>query len=130
MVVASAALFITCWASLSSVRAGDDWKAPENTAGLKSPLPPQPEVIAQGRALYMDRCVDCHGNKGKGDGPGAADLEHRPPDLGHKKMMEQPEGALFWKITQGRRPMPAYGKKLTEEQRWQLVQFIRTLAPK
>jgi mono/diheme cytochrome c family protein len=106
----------------------EPWTAPESSAALKSPLPPQPEIIARGRSLYMDRCVDCHGKKGKGDGPGAADLERRPPDLTHQKISDQPEGALFWKITEGRKPMPAYGKKLTEEQRWQVVQFIRTFA--
>jgi len=40
------------------------------------------------------------------------------------------DGELFWKISEGRRPMPEFKKRLTEEQRWQLVNYVRTFAPK
>jgi mono/diheme cytochrome c family protein len=38
------------------------------------------------------------------------------------------DGEIFWKITEGRRPMPSFKKELTDEQRWQLVNFLRRLA--
>jgi mono/diheme cytochrome c family protein len=40
------------------------------------------------------------------------------------------DGEIFWKMTEGRKPMPSFKKQLTDEQRWQLVNFLRTFAPK
>jgi mono/diheme cytochrome c family protein len=65
---------------------------------------------------------------GKGNGPAAIALEPRPADLSMPMMWEHSDGALFWKITAGRRPMPSFEKRLTGDQRWQVVNYIRTLA--
>ncbi len=55
----------------------------------------------------------------------------KPADFTDPHMIgEMPEGEIFWKISEGRRPMPSFKKQLTEEQRWQLVNYLRTLAPK
>ena len=106
----------------------ETWTAPETATELKNPLKAEQKIIAAGRELYMDRCADCHGNKGRGNGPGASDLEKSPTNFTEKKVHQQTDGELFWKITQGHRPMPGYGKKLNEEQRWQLVHYLRTFA--
>jgi len=45
-------------------------------------------------------------------------------------MEEMTDGEIFYKISEGRRPMPSFKKRLTEEQRWQLVNYVRTFAPK
>jgi len=104
------------------------WTAPPTAAQLKNPLPREDKILKAGRELYLDRCSDCHGDKGKGNGSGAADLEKQPTNFTDTKVHQQSDGELFWKITQGHRPMPGYGKKLTEEQRWQLVHFLRSFA--
>lgn len=83
-------------------------------------------MIEKGKELYTDRCLSCHGPSGKGDGPAAASLEHRPPDL-TRVLTGQSDGALFWKISIGGGAMPSYEKTLTEEERWQLILYLRTL---
>ena len=45
-------------------------------------------------------------------------------------MWQQTDGAIFWKLTEGKTPMPAWGETLSEEQRWSVVNYVRTLAPK
>ena len=40
------------------------------------------------------------------------------------------DGEIFWQITHGRSPMPAFQGKLTDTERWQLVDYIRSLAKK
>jgi mono/diheme cytochrome c family protein len=54
----------------------------------------------------------------------------RPGDLSDSKRWEDTDGALFWKLTEGRTPMPAWGETLTEEQRWIIINYVRTLSPK
>lgn len=108
----------------------EPWTVPGDANSLKNPLPRESTIITEGRKLYEDRCVDCHGKRGRGDGPGAADLERKPTNLTDPKILSQEDGALFWKITNGRKPMPGYGRKLSEEQRWQIIHYMRALASK
>ena len=117
--------------SLSSDTAKDnEWKAPERAARKKNPIPADANSIAAGRKVYTKECFSCHGTTGKGDGPAAKDLEKSAGDLSNPKMWDQTDGALFWKITTGKKPMASYEKLLTEEQRWQVINYIRTLAPR
>jgi mono/diheme cytochrome c family protein len=44
-------------------------------------------------------------------------------------MWHQSDGAIFWKMSEGNTPMPAFQETFTEEQRWQVVHYVRTLAP-
>lgn len=114
----------------TALSAKDAWTAPESAAAVKNPLTDNATAVAAGKKIYEDRCADCHGSKGKGDGPGAADLDPKPGDLSKSSMNDQSDGALFWKVTEGKKPMPTYKSKLSEEQRWQVVNYVRTLAPK
>jgi len=106
-----------------------EWKVPARAAKRANPVTADEGSIAAGKTLYTAECLDCHGVTGRGDGPGARDLESIPPDLSHPAMWRQSDGALFWKITHGREPMPST-EELSEEQRWHLVNYTRTLAPR
>jgi mono/diheme cytochrome c family protein len=106
-----------------------DWKAPARAAKKKNPIGVDEKSIAAGKTIYTQQCFTCHGPEGKGDGPSAKDLEKRPGDLSNPKLREQTDGALFWKITEGRKPMPTFEKLLTEEDRWNVINYVRTLAP-
>ena len=115
--------------------AEEPWTAPARAARKQNPVPADDKSVAQGKELYLAGCFPCHGSAGKGDGAAAATLERngtpvRPGNLADPKMWQQSEGALFWKIGEGRTPMPAFQENFTEEQRWQIVHYIRTLAPK
>lgn len=108
-----------------------NWSAPAKAKKLKNPVPATPEAIGAGMMIYMEHCEKCHGENGDGKGPKAAELSIAPQDLtdGHT-MSRVTDGEFFWQISEGRRPMPAFKDKLTEEERWQVVDYIRTFAKK
>jgi len=108
----------------------EPWVAPTRAAKKKNPVTLDDASLAKGRALYVKECLSCHGPTGKGDGPGAKDLETKPHDLSSPKLQEQTDGALFWKLTEGKKPMPSYAQTFNEDDRWHLVNYIRSLAPK
>ncbi|OQP60539.1 cytochrome c class I [Niastella vici] len=104
------------------------WIAPKDADNLKNPLVANRSVLAAGKALYTANCGPCHGDKGRGDGPAASGLNPRPADHTSGTVQNETDGSLFWKITEGRTPMPSYKKVFTDEQRWELVTYIRSLA--
>jgi len=106
------------------------WIAPTSASRKRDPFPADGKSIAAGKQLCAVNCVACHGAKGDGDGPAAAALDRHPGVLSDRKMWNETDGALFWKITEGNTPMPAFRDVLTPEQRWQLLSYVRTLAPK
>ncbi len=105
-----------------------DWTAPPFAANKKNPVPSDAKSIAAGKKVYLANCLACHGTQGKGDGPAAAQLQKTPGDLSSDKVQKQTDGALFWKISEGRKPMPTFKKLLSENQRWQVINYVRTLA--
>ena len=107
-----------------------EWKAPARAARKKNPIAADDTSIATGQSVYAKECLSCHGPTGKGDGPAAKNLERPAGDLSSPKLSEETDGALFWKITEGRKPMASFEKTLTEEQRWHVINYVRTLAPK
>lgn len=107
----------------------DDWKAPARAAKTENPVPSDAASIAAGKKIYLGNCMACHGMSGKGDGPAAVTCNPRPKDLGAANITAQADGELFWKITEGKKPMPSYTKLLSETDRWKVINYVRTLAP-
>ena len=103
------------------------WKAPAESAKKINPVASSPEALKAGKKIFTRQCLSCHGALGKGDGAAAADLAVKPRDLTAPAVLTQTDGELFWKITTGRKPMTAFETLLTEEQRWQVILYIRTL---
>ncbi|MDP3937721.1 MAG: cytochrome c [Deltaproteobacteria bacterium] len=91
------------------------------------------EVSEATKAVYLDKCAKCHGDTGKGDGKKAKTLKKKPRDYTDKaKMSELTDEDLVKSITEGKKPMPSYGKgknMLTAEEITALVAYIRTFAP-
>ncbi len=105
------------------------WAAPAKEKKVKNPVPNNEESRFRGKKIYGEKCVACHGQKGDGGGEMGKSLAPRPPDLTDRHMMkEMTDGELFWKITTGKSSMPSYQKKLTKNERWDLVNYIRSLA--
>src|SRR5688572_17080152 len=104
------------------------WKAPERAARARNPVAADSQSIAQAKQMYINECLVCHGPSGKGDGSKAPELRANPGDLSDPRMSQQTDGELFWKITQGRTPMPAYRGRFSVKQRWAMVNYLRTLA--
>ncbi|PYJ53644.1 MAG: cytochrome c class I, partial [Verrucomicrobia bacterium] len=72
-------------------------------------------------------CAGCHGKTGNGDGPDAADLGIHPAKLSDPTIRAETDGELFWKITVGKKPMPNYGTRLSATDRWNVINYLRTL---
>lgn len=104
----------------------EHWMAPDEAAKRPNPVPADRASIERGEKLYQTHCAACHGPRGRGDGPAAAALTPRPPDLGVMGG-QHPPGDLAWKIENGRGPMPAWKAVLQERDIWDLVNFIRNL---
>jgi mono/diheme cytochrome c family protein len=106
-----------------------EWKVPEEAKRRQNPIQTSPTALAAARAIYLDKCIQCHGETGKGDGPDAAMYYPSPASLTDaKRMSDATDGELFYEISVGRKPMPAFKKRLTDEQRWQLVLLVRSFA--
>jgi len=118
---------ITVMAHSQSKPAGKPWAAPEASAKMKNPVKSDEASLTEGKALYAQTCKACHGAKGKGDGPKAANLDISCNDFTSKAFTSETDGSIFWKITEGRKPMPAYKDKLSDSERWSLVNYIRSL---
>lgn len=103
-----------------------DWVAPPEADKLKNPYKSDINATKAGKNIYKTYCVVCHGDKGKGDGIAGAALDPKPGNFTSAKMQSQTDGAIFWKLTNGRPPMAAYEDVLSEKERWQLVNYIRT----
>lgn len=106
------------------------WMAPPRAAAKKNPVTANETSIALGKKIYERQCLACHGVKGKGDGPAAVRLAKRPGNLSSPKLLEQSDGALFWKVNEGHKPMPTFKNLMSDEERWPVINYIRTLAPK
>ena len=104
------------------------WTSPKEADNVKNPSAGNASAIADGKALYIANCSPCHGDKGKGDGIAAPGLNPKPADHTSVAVQNETDGSLFWKLSEGRAPMPAYKKVFSEQQRWALINYIRTLA--
>lgn len=104
-----------------------DWRVPAEVKKMRNPVPANKGAIGAGMMTYMDRCQACHGENGDGKGEKADKLSVAPANFTDANAMSRlTDGELFWKITTGRRPMPGFKEKLTDEERWQVVDYIRT----
>lgn len=110
------------------------WELPEDADKTKNPTATSPESIAKGKELYLERtkgnCVFCHGETGAGNEANLARLRRKPADLTNKeRMTAMTDGEVFWKVSKGIEGiMPAGERRMTEEERWHVVNYVRTLA--
>ena len=107
---------------------GGQHDVPPEAEALENPVPATEESIALGAQIYAQNCAVCHGANGEGDGPAAAGLPKPPANLHADHVQANSDGALFWIITHGKpnSPMPPWDDVLTEEERWHVVNFLRT----
>jgi mono/diheme cytochrome c family protein len=104
------------------------WPVPDKYKTMKNTVASDAESIAAGKTLWTTHCKSCHGTKGLGDGPKAAQLKTEPGDFSKAETQSQADGALFYKISEGRDDMPSFKKKIPDQDDiWSIVNYLRTL---
>lgn len=86
--------------------------------------------VASGRALFLEHCTACHGSGGLGDGLLAASLPRPPANLSQPHTALHTGGDMYWWLTHGipKSGMPAFGELLSEDDRWDLINFLRAFS--
>ena len=113
---------IAAFAAGATVWAQGEWTAPPDAKNAKNTV----KGVGNAKKTAETNCQSCHGPSGKGDGPAAAALTPKPADWTSARVQKETDGELFWKISNGRGPMPPW-KHLPEKDRWELVNYLRTL---
>jgi mono/diheme cytochrome c family protein len=108
------------------------WQAPAEAAKLANPVKDKPDAAKLGREYYLQKCADCHGKTGQGNGWMSGNTKRDgtplpPTNLASQMVQANSDGELFWKITNGRSPMPAHRVRFDDEQRWYIVAYLRSL---
>ena len=111
------------------IRMGGGVPAPYSD--VKNPLPSNEATINAGKVLFGEHCSSCHGRSGRGDGEAGLELNPKPANIAFimdKWIATDP--FLFWSISEGGVPlgtaMPVFKETLGDEQRWQIIHYLRT----
>jgi len=109
---------------MGGAKMDDHWMAPPEMAGRKNPTPADKASLVRGKQIYDASCASCHGASGKGDGPAGKALNPKPADLA-AMAPQHPPGDLAWKIETGRGPMPPWKGVLTQNEIWDVVNYVQ-----
>ena len=109
-------------------KAGAAWEIPAKYKAMKNPAKGDVASANVGKMLYAKHCKSCHGGTGLGNGPKASSMKTKIGSFKNAKFQAQTDGEVFYQSIMGRDEMPAFDKKITEEEdRWAIVNFVRTL---
>jgi len=105
----------------------EKWVVPAKDKAAKNPVASSKENVNEGKTLYSLHCKSCHGVKGLGDGTKAKGLKGDLGDFSSAAFHAQTDGELFYKTKNGRADMPGYAKKMSDEEIWMTVNYMRSL---
>jgi mono/diheme cytochrome c family protein len=116
------------FASFTKTQQQEPWPVPDKYLKMANPVKSNGESLNNGKELYVQHCQSCHGKKGMGDGTKAASLKTEPGDFSKAEFQTESDGALFYKIAEGRKDMPSFKKKIPDQDDiWSVVNYIRTM---
>jgi mono/diheme cytochrome c family protein len=102
------------------------WVVPANFKSMKNPIAKSDVSDKAGLAVFTKNCAACHGKTGLGDGVKARALKNFPGDFSKADFQGLADGELFYKTKNGRDEMPKYEGKLTDDDIWNTVNYLRT----
>jgi mono/diheme cytochrome c family protein len=112
--------------SVFVTNAQQNWTVPKQAELMTNTVEVNAESLAKGQKIYKSLCASCHGNTGRGDVVAMQSLNPKPTDFTTDNFQNQTDGTIYWKMSEGRGLMASYKTMLSEEQRWQVVNYLRT----
>lgn len=104
---------------------------PEEEKNRKNPVEPTEESRALGKKLFSTQCKMCHGEGGRGDGDLAAEMNLKMPNFTDAETQKKrTDGELFYILSKGHGEMPGQGTRMRGENKWSIINYLRTLAAK
>lgn len=95
---------------------------------LPNPIPDTVRSVTAGADLFQANCAACHGADARGGGPAAATTQLPPADLRSGHLNVHTDGDIYYWISTGLPGgMPAWAAKLSDDDRWNLVNYLRSL---
>jgi mono/diheme cytochrome c family protein len=123
-------LFFICsvmlFVSVSLVAQPKPWVVPANIKSMKNPVAKGDASNKAGMALYTKNCASCHGKTGFGDGVKGRAIKTFPGDFSKAEYQDQSDGDHFFKTKTGKGDMPRYEGKLSDDDIWNIVNYMRT----
>jgi mono/diheme cytochrome c family protein len=107
-----------------------EYKIPPAAAAKVNPVKPGPESLAKGKKLYGYDCAMCHGKDGDGKGDMASDMKNVTDFTQPDALKNRTDGELFYIIRTGKGEMPAEGDRAKDDDIWNMVNYVRSLARK
>ena len=103
------------------------WPVPDKNSKMANPVKSDDASLKTGKAVWSKDCASCHGKTGKGDGTKAKGLKTQAGDFTSATTQDQTDGALYYKIVEGREDMPSFKKKIPDaEEIWSVINYMRT----
>jgi mono/diheme cytochrome c family protein len=102
------------------------WTVPAEYKTKKNTVAQDDASNKAGLALYTKNCASCHGKTGLGDGVKARMLKDFPGDFSKAEFQNQTDGEHFYKTKFGRGEMPKYEGKISDDDIWNIVNYMRT----
>lgn len=99
-----------------------EWKVPDKKKAKLATFKFTEDNSKLGESLFITNCKACHGVPGKKN---FANMLPSPGDPATDDFQEQTDGEIFYKVTVGRTPMPSFKNTLSENDRWNIISFLR-----
>ena len=103
------------------------WPVPAADKAKANPVANDDANLKLGMTSWNKNCASCHGKTGLGDGPKGRMCKTHPGNFSDAAFQGGTDGELFYRTKVGRGEMPAYDKKIPENEMWALVHYMRSL---
>lgn len=109
----------------------EEFKIPAEAAKRENPIKPTEGSVSEGKRLFSSQCALCHGKEGDAKGDLVEPMQLKLRDYRDPAALkEMTDGELFYILSKGKGKMPGEGDRMKADQRWHLINYIRSLARK